>query len=79
MSIFNRICEMEGYECRDFAVPAPGVEMASQVLDITRRMRADWVVGTSSVMRHPSIKELKKTAFHLTRYSAWCGGLARKT
>ena len=38
-------CALEGYTCRDFAVPAPGVEMASQVLDITRRMQADWVVG----------------------------------
>ena len=48
------------------AVPAPGVEMASQVLDITRRMRADWVVGhlfgnAPSV----SIKELKKNGFTL--------------
>lgn len=45
LPIFHRICALEGYTCRDFAVPAPGVEMASQVLDITRRMQADWVVG----------------------------------
>jgi branched-chain amino acid transport system substrate-binding protein len=68
LPIFNRICELEGYECRDFAVPAPGVEMASQVLDITRRMRADWVVGhlfgnAPSV----SIKELKKNGFPLDK------------
>jgi len=25
-------------------VPPPGVEMASQVIDITRRMRPEWVV-----------------------------------
>lgn len=68
LPIFSRICEMEGYECRDFAVPAPGVEMASQVLDITRRMRADWVVGhlfgnAPSV----SIRELKKNGFPLDK------------
>jgi branched-chain amino acid transport system substrate-binding protein len=68
LAIFSRICEAEGYECRDFAVPAPGVEMASQVLDITRRMRADWVVGhlfgnAPSV----SIKEFKKNGFPLDK------------
>src|SRR6266571_8904247 len=68
LPIFSRICEMEGYECRDFAVPAPGVEMASQVLDITRRMRADWVVGhlfgnAPSV----SMREFKKHGFPLHR------------
>jgi len=40
LPIFNRICAMESYECRDFAVPARVSKMASQVLDITRRMRA---------------------------------------
>jgi branched-chain amino acid transport system substrate-binding protein len=68
LPVFKRICELEGYECRDFAVPPPGVEMASQVLDITRRMRADWVVGhlfgnAPSV----SIKELKKNGFPLDK------------
>jgi branched-chain amino acid transport system substrate-binding protein len=68
LPVFKRICELEGYECRDFAVPPPGIEMASQVLDITRRMRADWVVGhlfgnAPSV----SIKELKKNGFPLDK------------
>jgi branched-chain amino acid transport system substrate-binding protein len=68
LSIFNRICEQEGYECRDFAVPAPGVEMASQVLDIVRRMRADWVVGhLFGQAPSVSIKELKKNGFPLEK------------
>ena len=44
------------------------IEMAAQALDITRRMRADWVVA-HLFGRSPSvsIKELKKTA------SPWTG------
>jgi branched-chain amino acid transport system substrate-binding protein len=68
LPIVNRICELEGYECREFAIPPPGVEMASAVLDITRRMRADWVVahlfGKSPAI---SIKELKKNGFPLDK------------
>ncbi len=68
LPIFNRICEMEGYECREFAVPQPGVEMASQVLDIVRRMRADWVVahlfGKSPSI---SIREFKKNGYPLNK------------
>ncbi|HEY7711335.1 MAG TPA: ABC transporter substrate-binding protein, partial [Candidatus Entotheonella sp.] len=39
LDIFQMICDQEGYECRTFAVPPPGVEMASQILDITRRFK----------------------------------------
>ncbi len=68
LAVFNRICALEGYECRDFAVPAPGVEMASQVLDITRRMRADWVVGhLFGNAPAVSIREFKKHGFPLHR------------
>jgi branched-chain amino acid transport system substrate-binding protein len=68
LPIFNRICALEGYACRDFAVPMPGVEMAAQVLDITRRMRADWVVGhLAGTAPSVSMKELKKQGFPLNR------------
>jgi branched-chain amino acid transport system substrate-binding protein len=68
LGIFKRICDMEGYECRDFAVPAPGVEMSSQVLDITRRMRPQWVI-THLFGKAPSvsIKELRKNGFSLDK------------
>jgi branched-chain amino acid transport system substrate-binding protein len=67
LPVFNRICALEGYECRDFAVPERGVEMASQVLEITRRMQADWVVehlfGNAAV----SMKEFRRNGFPLNR------------
>jgi branched-chain amino acid transport system substrate-binding protein len=68
LGIFQRICEMEGYECREFAVPPPGVEMSSQVLDITRRMRPDWVVGhLFGKAPSISIKEFRKNGFPLDK------------
>jgi branched-chain amino acid transport system substrate-binding protein len=75
IKIFDRICEMEGYTCRTLAVPAPGIEMAAQVLDITRRMKADWVV-THLFGRSPSvsIKELKKNGFPLDRVISFVWG-----
>ena len=66
--IVRRICEMEGYSCREFAIPPPGVEMASAVLDIARRFRADFVVshlfGKSPAI---SIKEFRKNRFPLDK------------
>lgn len=68
LGVFKRICEQEGYECRDFAVPPPGVEMASQVLDITRRMQADLVIAhLFGKAPSISIKELKKNGFPLDK------------
>ena len=79
LAVFNRICELEGYECRDFAVPAPGVEMASQVLDITRRMRADWVVGhLFGNAPAVSMKEFKKNGFPLDRVVSLAPGTAEE-
>jgi branched-chain amino acid transport system substrate-binding protein len=64
--IIRDICNLEGYQCREFAVPPPGVEMAAAVLDIARRFRADYVVshlfGKSPAI---SIKELKKNGYPL--------------
>ena len=75
IKIFDRICEMEGYTCRTLAVPSPGIEMAAQVLDITRRMKADWVV-THLFGRSPSvsIKEFKKNGFPLDRVISFVWG-----
>jgi branched-chain amino acid transport system substrate-binding protein len=60
------VAKKEGYQLRLFAVPSPGLEMGPQVLDITRRFKADWVVG-HLFGRSPSvsIKELKKNGFPL--------------
>ncbi len=68
LGVLQRICTLEGYECREFAVPPPGVEMSSQVLDITRRMRPDWVVS-HLFGKAPSIaiKEFRKNGFPLDK------------
>lgn len=73
--ILERICKMEGYDCRTFAVPPPAVEMASQVLDITRRMKADWVI-THLFGKGPSvsIKELKKNGYPLDHVLSFVWG-----
>lgn len=66
--LVERIARKEGYQIRLFAVPPPGLEMAPQVIDITRRMRADWVI-THLFGRSPSVsvKELHKAGFPLNR------------
>jgi branched-chain amino acid transport system substrate-binding protein len=66
--VVEAVAKKEGYELRLFAVPPPGLEMGPQVIDITRRMRADWVVA-HLFGRSPSvsIKELKKAGFALNR------------
>lgn len=66
--LIERIAKREGYEIRLFAVPPPGIEMGAQVIDVTRRMRADWVI-THLFGPGPSVsvKELKKAGFPLDR------------
>lgn len=68
LGVFERICDMEGYQCRTFAVPPPGVEMASQVLDIARRFRPEFVV-THLFGKAPSIsiREFRKNGFPLDK------------
>ena len=70
----------EGFELRTFAVPAPGVEMAAQVLDITGRFKPDFVI-THLFGRSPSvsIKELKGKGYPLSKVSRWCGAPRRPT
>jgi len=66
--VMEAVAEKEGYQLRVFAVPSPGLEMGPQVIDITRRFRADWVVG-HLFGRSPSvsIKEFKKAGFPLNK------------
>ena len=66
--VVETVAKKEGYEIRLFAVPPPGLEMGPQVIDITRRMKADWVIG-HLFGRSPSvsIKEFKKNGFPLNR------------
>ncbi len=73
--IVEAVAEKEGYQLRHFAVPSPGLEMSPQVIDITRRFKADWVVA-HLFGRSPSvsIKELKKAGFPLDRVISFVWG-----
>ncbi|MCW5745951.1 MAG: ABC transporter substrate-binding protein, partial [Alphaproteobacteria bacterium] len=53
---------------KTFAVPAPGVEMGAQVLDIAQRFRADFVIA-HLFGRSPSvsIKEFKRVGYPLSK------------
>lgn len=77
LAIFEDIAKTEGFELRTFAVPAPGLEMGAQVLDITGRYKPDFVI-THLFGRAPSvsIKELKGKGFPLSKVVAFVWGSA---
>jgi len=64
--ILEDLAKSEGFDLRTFAVPAPGVEMAAQVLDITGRYRPD----SPSV----SIRELKSKGYPLSKVVSFVWG-----
>ncbi len=66
--ILEDLAKSEGFELRTFAVPAPGVEMAAQILDITGRFKPDYII-THLFGRSPSvsIKELKGKGYPLSK------------
>jgi branched-chain amino acid transport system substrate-binding protein len=68
LGVFQRICKLEGYICRIFAVPPPAVEMSSQVLDIARRFRPSFAI-THLFGKGPSvsIREFRKNGFPLDK------------
>jgi branched-chain amino acid transport system substrate-binding protein len=68
LAILDDLSKSEGFELRTFAVPAPGVEMGAQVLDITGRFKPDFVV-THLFGRSPSVsvKELKGKGYPLSK------------
>jgi branched-chain amino acid transport system substrate-binding protein len=67
--ILEDLAKLEGFELRTFAVPAPGVEMGAQVLDITARFKPDFVIA-HLFGRSPSValKELKGKGYPLSKY-----------
>jgi branched-chain amino acid transport system substrate-binding protein len=68
LPILEDLAKQEGFELRTFAVPAPGVEMGAQVLDITARYKPDFVIA-HLFGRAPSvaIKELKGKGYPLSK------------
>jgi len=77
LPILEDLAKAEGFELRTFAVPAPGVEMGAQVLDITSRYKPDFVI-THLFGRAPSvsIKELKGKGYPLSKVVAFVWGSA---
>jgi branched-chain amino acid transport system substrate-binding protein len=77
LPILEDLAKSEGFELRTFAVPAPGVEMGAQVLDITGRYKPDFVVA-HLFGRAPSvsIKELKGKGFPLSKMVSFVWGSA---
>ena len=68
LPILEDLAKSEGFELRTFAVPAPGVEMGAQVLDITGRFKPDFVIA-HLFGRAPSvfIKEMKGKGYPLSK------------
>ncbi|MGE0574423.1 ABC transporter substrate-binding protein [Reyranella sp.] len=68
LAVLEDIAKQEGFEMRTFAVPAPGLEMGAQILDITARFKPDFIIS-HLFGRAPSvsIKELKGKGFPLSK------------
>jgi branched-chain amino acid transport system substrate-binding protein len=68
LAVIEDLAKSEGFELKTFAVPAPGVEMAAQVLDITGRFKPDYIIA-HLFGRAPSvsIKELKGKGYPLSK------------
>src|SRR5215831_6790137 len=68
IAVIEDLASIEGFELKTFAVPAPGVEMAAQVLDITGRFKPDFVIA-HLFGRSPSvsIKEFKGKGYPLSK------------
>ncbi|HLG46103.1 MAG TPA: ABC transporter substrate-binding protein [Reyranella sp.] len=77
LPILEDLAKSEGFDLRTFAVPAPGVEMGSQVTDIVQRYKPDFVI-THLFGRAPSvsIKELKGKGYPLSKVVAFVWGSA---
>jgi branched-chain amino acid transport system substrate-binding protein len=77
LAILEDLAKSEGFEMRTFAVPAPGVEMAAQVLDITARFKPDFVIA-HLFGRAPSvaIKELKGKNYPMSKVISLVWGAA---
>ncbi len=68
LAILEDLAKIEGFTLKTFAVPAPGVEMGPQVLDIADRFEADFVIA-HLFGRSPSvsIKEFKRVGYKMSK------------
>ncbi|MBI3992866.1 MAG: ABC transporter substrate-binding protein [Candidatus Lambdaproteobacteria bacterium] len=76
-TILDDLQKLLGFEMERFAVPPPGIEMRPQVLDITRKFKADWVMaqlfGSAPTV---ALKEFARMGFPRDRMIGyvWAGG-----
>jgi branched-chain amino acid transport system substrate-binding protein len=77
LAILEDLAKSEGFEFRTFAVPAPGLEMGAQVLDITGRYKPDFIIA-HLFGRSPSvsIKEFKGKGYPLSKVISLVWGSA---
>ncbi|MDP6352287.1 MAG: ABC transporter substrate-binding protein [Alphaproteobacteria bacterium] len=75
LPVLRALSESEGFELREFAVPAPGLEMSAQVRDIARRYRADYVIS-HLFGRAPSVqlKEFNRAGYPLDKVVSFVWG-----
>jgi branched-chain amino acid transport system substrate-binding protein len=77
--VLKDLQKTEGFELRTFAVPPPGVDLSAQILDITQRYKADFVIS-HLFGRSPSlsIKAFKANGYPLTQVVGlvWASGEA---
>jgi len=77
--LIEDLAKIEEFELRTFAVPSPGIEMGAQILDITGRFKADFVIA-HLFGRAPAvaIKEFKGKSYPLSKVVAlvWGGAEA---
>lgn len=77
LAILEDLAKSEGFEMRTFAVPAPGLEMGAQILDITARFKPDFIIA-HLFGRSPSvsIKQLKGKGYPLSKMISLVWGSA---
>jgi branched-chain amino acid transport system substrate-binding protein len=68
LPVLHALEKQEGFQLRTFAVPPPGVDLSAQVLDITQRYKADFVIS-HLFGRSPSlsIKAFKANGYPLSK------------
>jgi branched-chain amino acid transport system substrate-binding protein len=68
LPVIRALQKQEGFQLRTFAVPPPGVDLSAQVLDITQRYKADFVIS-HLFGRSPSlsIKAFKANGYPLSK------------
>ena len=77
--VIAEIQKRVGFQLREFAVPPPGIEMRAQVLDISRRYRADWVLIHLFGRAVPvALKEFSRVGFPMEQMigMVWAGAEA---